>query len=156
MKYFEETVDFATKIGEKKLDIASKIGKRNLELAQKAHDEAGACHRGMLNIVNDETIGNVEDVIGCWCLEGIELPGIGIRKNHEEGECYFELKEDGTAVVCVHGVTYETTYKVEDGCLSFAHAELAAMKLSMQNEKLCMNGYLGTNLRFTKMEVKTS
>lgn len=138
---------------EKAAELAAKTGAMQVDLAKKAFDDAASLRRSILNAAAPD--GEERDeasVTGCWAFESVELSGIGLRRSGTEmDDYYFELLPDGKAIVCVYGDTYETAYMVAEGCISFSNMELAAMKLSLLDGKLCMRDYLGTSITFARI-----
>ena len=95
---------------------------------------------------------SVEQIVGRWQFHSLDLPGMGLRKDEDCSNYYFELQEDGKATACIHGTTIDTTYHLKKDCISFEHAVLAAMKLTLDEDRLCMKGYLGMTVYFVKQE----
>ena len=83
-----------------------------------------------------------------------KFPVLDCAEAEPKYDYYFELFPDGKATACVYGDTYETAYSVTEGCISFANMELAAMKLSLRDGKLCMRDYLGATITFVRNEKK--
>ena len=139
---------------EKAAELAAKNGVVQVELAKKALHDASSIRRSVLNaVVPDGEKADDTPIIGCWAFESVEVPGIGLRRSGTKmDDYYFELFPDGKAMACVYGDNYETAYSVTEGCISFANIELAAMKLSLRDGKLCMRDYLGTTITFVRNE----
>lgn len=137
---------------EKAVETAIQTGSAKADLAKQAFGDAGSLRRSVLNTLTpDGQVEDLEAIIGYWRFDSVELPGIGLRRNGTEmDKYYFKLLPDGKAIACVYGDTYETTWSVIDGCISFANMELASMKLTMHEDKLCLNGYLGVTISFVK------
>jgi len=80
------------------------------------------------------------DVVGTWELTSVKLNNITYVESDvlDEYDYTFTLTEDGEATATVMGNTYTTTYTVKDGWITFAHADLASLRLKIEGDTLTM------------------
>jgi hypothetical protein len=93
-----------------------------------------------------------KDLIGLWKYDSFELGDYsGIKVNYSKENYSFEFDEKGNAVAFIHGILYKTTYELDDGCITFGNAALAALKVTLSDGKLQMgNLFVGIALNFVK------
>jgi len=82
------------------------------------------------------------DVVGTWEVSAVKLDG-NTYVESEYLEKYnkhysFTLSEDGTATATVLGVSYNTTYQITNGWITFTDLGLAAVKLEVIDDTLEM------------------
>ena len=95
------------------------------------------------------------DVIGTWELTSVKLNGMTYVDADILGDYdyTFTFTDDGSATATVMGVSYTTTYTVKDGWVTFAHADLASIRLEMEGDNLTMEltkTGIGGGLVFTR------
>ena len=95
------------------------------------------------------------DVIGTWELTSVKLNGMTYVDADILGDYdyTFTFAEDGSATATVMGVSYTTTYTVKDGWVTFAHADLASIRLEIEGDTLTMEltkTGIGSGLVFTR------
>lgn len=121
-------------------------------MIDKSYKKACVVHQTALHI-DTPASGSIphESLIGNWYFEAVEVPKMGIRRGVlNQEDYYFEFCENGMAVAHIHGDTYETSYFLDDDCITFAHADLATLKLLLEKDRLRMHNYLGTTMIFRK------
>lgn len=95
------------------------------------------------------------DVVGTWELESVKLNDITYVDADVLGDYDYEFTfaEDGTATATVLGIDYTTTYTVKDGWITFAHADLASVRLEIEGDTLTLEltkTGIGGGLVFTR------
>lgn len=95
------------------------------------------------------------NVVGTWELESVKLNGMTYVDTDVLGEYDYEFtfEEDGTATVTVLGISYTTSYTVKDGWVTFAHADLASVRLEIEDDTLTLEltkTGIGGGLVFTR------
>lgn len=80
------------------------------------------------------------NVAGTWELVAVKLDGNTYVESEylDKYDYSFILTEDGNATATVLGVTYNTTYQVTNGWISFTDLGLAAVKLEVVDDTLEM------------------
>lgn len=92
-----------------------------------------------------------KDILGRWEFSEILLSNSGIsRKAKGQNDYYFEFLSHDQVVAHVHGETYNTSYVVKQGCISFENTELATLKLILDKDVLRIQNYFGATLVFQK------
>lgn len=152
--YTSSSSDFIEKYAARTATLAHEAIDKHEAFVKQAAARANEFHFKFPHTeeAREESTVTVEQIVGCWQFHSLDLPGMGLRKDDHCSDYYIELHEDGKATVCMHGTLMDTAYHLKNGRLSFEHAELAAMKLTFSEEKLCMKGYLGATVYFVKRE----
>lgn len=117
----------------------------------QARKKAGILHSKIVNaVMPDAESSPVTALDGIWCFDALEVPAIGIRREEKGKDYFFEFSAKGNVVAHVNGTVFRTSYVIREGCVLFGQAELAAMKLEIDQDKLKMKNYLGATLVFSK------
>ena len=91
-------------------------------------------------VLETEVVEETNSIVGAWKLKGVSVDGvIQVESSYIDAYDYeFIFSEDGNATVTAMGITYETTYEVRKGWITFAEADLASIKLEMDGDYLKM------------------
>ena len=80
------------------------------------------------------------DVVGTWELTSVKLNNITYVEADilADYDYTFTFSENGEATATVLGRSYTTTYTVKNGWITFAHADLASVRLEIEGDTLTM------------------
>ena len=81
-----------------------------------------------------------ENIVGTWELTSVKLNNITYVEADilSDYDYTFTFTENGEATATVLGHTYTTTYTVKNGWITFAHADLASIRLEIEEDTLTM------------------